>query len=103
MVKLGICRSDLLVGAYQSGTVMLLRARPIINVTTSLETSQLEGVDPGRAGCPLDPASTNTCFHFSACFRLEEAVAVVTTRRHMAIRSAIFFSHIVFISKFVHC
>jgi hypothetical protein len=72
--ELGSFFLDLLVGAYQSGTILLLQARPIINVTTTLETTELDGVDPGRAGCPLDPTSAHACFAFSACFRLEAAV-----------------------------
>ena len=71
--------ADLLVGAYQSGAVLLLQARPIINVTTTLELKELDGVDPGRAGCPLDPGSAHACFAFSACFRIEAAVNGTTT------------------------
>ena len=85
--------ADLVVGAYQSGAVLLLQARPIINVTTTLELTELDGVDPGRAGCPLDPNSAHACFAFSACFRLEPSAVVNATgggqrqRETMAIRS----------------
>ena len=60
-----------MIGSYSSNAVYLLLARPIINVTTSVEDSLLRAVDPGTAGCPLDPDSEYTCFHFSACFRVE--------------------------------
>jgi len=62
---------DLLVGSYQSNAVHLLLARPIINISTSLEDSLLQAVDPGQAGCARDPDSEYTCFHFSACFKVE--------------------------------
>ena len=85
--------ADLVVGAYQSGAVLLLQARPIINVTTTLQLTELDGVDPGRAGCPLDQNSAHACFAFSACFRLEPSAVVNATgggqrqRETMAIRS----------------
>jgi hypothetical protein len=41
---------DLLVGAYQSNLVFLLRSRPIIDITTSVDDSNLKGIDPGRSG-----------------------------------------------------
>jgi len=63
---------DLLVGAFSSSAVVLLKARPIINVTTSLEDSMLRRIDPGKAGCLKDPNSPHACFHFSACFTVEE-------------------------------
>ena len=87
-------------GAFSSSAVVLLKARPIINVTTSLEVndhyhypaplilydylvhiennsnaaqdSMLRRIDPGKAGCLKDPNSPHACFHFSACFTVEE-------------------------------
>lgn len=31
----------------------------------------LQSIDPGKAGCELDPESSHSCFHFKACFRIE--------------------------------
>jgi len=62
---------DLIIGAYNANTVLLLRSRPIISVTTHLEDSMLQSIDPGKAGCELDPESSHSCFHFKACFRIE--------------------------------
>jgi hypothetical protein len=31
----------------------------------------LQSIDPGQAGCELDPESSHACFHFKACFRIE--------------------------------
>ena len=109
-------------GAYSSSLVFLLKARPIINVTTHLQDSELHSIDPGKtlldspsiinifryllilnpkdpgmnqihvtgllpnpssfaapgkAGCSLDPDSPYACFHFSACFRVEEEEGAV--------------------------
>ena len=46
---------DLLVGAYQSNLVFLLRSRPIIDITTSVDDRNLKGIDPGKAGRSLNP------------------------------------------------
>ena len=62
---------DLLVGAYQSEKVFLLRSRPIIDITTTVDESNLKGIDPGQAGCEEDPSSEDTCFDFTACFSVE--------------------------------
>jgi len=52
---------DLLVGAYESDEIILLRARPIINITTEIipETA-LKNIDPNKRGCPKDPSSEYT-------------------------------------------
>lgn len=62
---------DLVIGAYNSNSVFLLRARPIINVTTSLHIDKLAKIDPGKAGCTADPDSEDACFDFKACFKIE--------------------------------
>lgn len=66
---------DLLVGAYQSNTVLVLRARPIIDITTFVDETNLKGIDPGRAGCPEDMDSEDTCFGFKTCFSVDKEVS----------------------------
>ena len=61
------------IGAYNSSSVVLLRARPIIDVTTSLYIDNLERIDPGKAGCSVDRDTDDACFDFRACFRVESA------------------------------
>ena len=41
---------DLLIGAYQSNMAFVLRSRPIIDITTSVDDRNLKGIDPGKAG-----------------------------------------------------
>lgn len=43
---------DLLVGAYESSAAVLLRSRPIVDITT--EIGELTGIDPSTYGCPED-------------------------------------------------
>ena len=62
---------DLIIGAYNSNSVIMLRARPIISVSTFLEEAGLHGIDPGKAGCDLDPNSDHACFNFRACFQVD--------------------------------
>ncbi|KAK0076160.1 hypothetical protein PV325_005802 [Microctonus aethiopoides] len=70
---------DLLVGAYDNDAVMLLRARKIIDITTSIRylskngsyQGKIEAIDPNKLGCPTDPTSNHTCFAFEACCKTE--------------------------------
>ena len=45
---------DLLIGAYDSSTVILLRSRPIIDIVTEVK-GNLTGIDPTKEGCEDDP------------------------------------------------
>ena len=40
-------------------------------VSTFLEEAGLHGIDPGKAGCELDPNSSHACFNFRACFQVD--------------------------------
>jgi len=50
-----------MIGAYDVDTVVLLRARPIINITTSVEpAAHLQNIDPSRMGCSKHPNANHT-------------------------------------------
>lgn len=56
---------DLLVGAYEADTVILLRARPIINITTEVTPAEnLRNIDPTKKGCPNDKEADYTWYFF---------------------------------------
>uniref|UniRef100_A0A8D8TAD1 Integrin alpha-PS1 n=1 Tax=Cacopsylla melanoneura TaxID=428564 RepID=A0A8D8TAD1_9HEMI len=62
---------DLLVGAYESGIAVLLRARPIIQLETSLKPDfNLKNIDPSKTGCQADINAEHTCFTFEACCKI---------------------------------
>uniref|UniRef100_A0A646QFY9 Integrin alpha-PS1 n=1 Tax=Hemiscolopendra marginata TaxID=943146 RepID=A0A646QFY9_9MYRI len=69
---------DLLVGAYESDTVILLRARPIIQITTTILTGDLV-ISPNTPGCERDPFTLHSCFSFRTCFVINSQEAIVTS------------------------
>lgn len=47
---------DLLVGAYEKDTVVLIRARPIMDIVTTVEPEKnIRNIDPNRRGCKRFP------------------------------------------------
>lgn len=66
---------DLIVGAYESDAVVLLRARPIIDIITSVK-GQLKNIDPNEKHCADDPTVKQVCFSFSACFRFNSTFSL---------------------------
>ncbi|GFY75594.1 integrin alpha-PS1 [Trichonephila inaurata madagascariensis] len=44
---------DLLIGCYESNTIVLLRSRPVLDIITSV-TGQLSSIDPDKKGCDMD-------------------------------------------------
>ncbi|XP_022240619.1 integrin alpha-PS1-like [Limulus polyphemus] len=64
---------DLLIGAYESDAVILLRSRPIIDIRTTV-TGNFTRIDPQKLGCVEDPKSDQVCFSFSTCFEITEHV-----------------------------
>ena len=58
---------DLVVGAYASASVVILRARPVVNIDAVLQAYP-QMIDPKQTQCHLDN-STNICFQLNACFR----------------------------------
>ncbi|XP_076349207.1 integrin alpha-PS1-like [Tachypleus tridentatus] len=63
---------DLLVGAYESDAVVLLRSRPVIGVTTTVK-GNFTHIDPQKKGCPEDPSNPRVCFSLEACFEITDS------------------------------
>lgn len=60
---------DLLIGAFESEAVVLLRTRPIIEITSNVgPSSALKRIDPTVPGCN----SELTCFVFEACISVQD-------------------------------
>lgn len=56
---------DLLIGAYASDAVVLLRSRPIIDIYTELRSdNETRYVDPSRTGCRADANSNYTWYNY---------------------------------------
>ncbi|GAB6030530.1 hypothetical protein CHUAL_007394 [Chamberlinius hualienensis] len=70
---------DLLVGAYESDRVVLIRSRPVINIETKIEGS-LINIDPNRAGCADDNQAGTVCFAFETCFKLSSQHSAASAR-----------------------
>lgn len=66
---------DLLIGAFESEAVVLLRTRPIIEITSNIGPAYaLRGIDPNGKGCK-DHMDTNlTCFTFEACISVQGVI-----------------------------
>lgn len=45
---------DLISGAYESDMAILIRARPIVNLTISVDEDKIINIDPTNASCPVN-------------------------------------------------
>lgn len=66
---------DILIGAYNSSTVVALLARPITNIQTEVRSDEIKNIDPSKNGCFKNPSSNLTCFSFQACCSIELSTA----------------------------
>lgn len=71
---------DLLIGAYASSAAVALLARPITNIKTEVQSTELRNIDPASGGCRSDPETNLTCFSIKACCSIEpyESVPIKT-------------------------
>lgn len=65
---------DLLVGAYESDAIVVLRSRPIIQIKTSVR-GNLDKIDPRSNYCEEDSRSKTACIVVQPCFNLSQSVA----------------------------
>ncbi|XP_049862798.1 integrin alpha-PS1 isoform X1 [Schistocerca gregaria] len=66
---------DLLIGAYEQDSIVLLRSRPIIDIVTTVEPERnLRSIDPNHLGCKRYPDANNTCFTFRTCCTIKSLV-----------------------------
>ncbi|GFT77731.1 integrin alpha-PS1 [Trichonephila clavipes] len=65
---------DLLIGCYESNTIILLRSRPVLDIITSV-TGQLSSIDPDKKGCDMDRNAPGVCFSFKACFKFNSSLS----------------------------
>ncbi|XP_026327336.1 integrin alpha-PS1 isoform X2 [Hyposmocoma kahamanoa] len=74
---------DLLVGAYEASAVALIRARPVIDIKTSVRPSHIiTNIDPSKHGCDRDPGANYTCFHLQACCIIKSLVKSTQSNTH---------------------
>uniref|UniRef100_A0A6G1S610 Integrin alpha-PS1 n=1 Tax=Aceria tosichella TaxID=561515 RepID=A0A6G1S610_9ACAR len=62
---------DLAIGSYSDDQVLILRARPIVKISTKIE-GDLNRIDPNKTSCD-DGRNQVPCFKFNACFELDAA------------------------------
>ncbi|KAK8740447.1 hypothetical protein OTU49_002915 [Cherax quadricarinatus] len=73
---------DLLTSSFCSDRVLLIRARPIIDIQTQVQSKgQLQNIDPSKKGCAEDVFAHETCFSFSACFKMDNNAGTRTGLR----------------------
>jgi len=51
---------DLISGAYESDMAILIRARPIVNITITIDKENLRNIDPTNTGCFINKTSSVT-------------------------------------------
>nr|CAH7714317.1 unnamed protein product [Callosobruchus chinensis] len=61
---------DLLVGAYESERILLLKTRPIIHIEINIDGKELKNINATRKGCQAARNSNYTCFSFRSCFTI---------------------------------
>ncbi|CAG2057294.1 unnamed protein product [Timema podura] len=81
---------DLLIGAYEHDSVIVLRSRPIIGIVTTITPEKnLQNIDPNKQGCPKDPNSNHTCFTFNTCCYIESRVKLTRGSQNLNLNYSI--------------
>ncbi|XP_060847943.1 integrin alpha-PS1 isoform X2 [Rhopalosiphum padi] len=66
---------DLISGAYESDMAILIRARPIVDITIEVRPPEkLRNIDPTKTGCSANKTSSVTCFTFETCCTLKSVI-----------------------------